>query len=98
MEKIKYIEEQIKELKNNLNVKNCTSKHIVFTKKFKIKAVELANILVWVREIFEQFWFPEYVINLVVPKNVIYRWKRNMKFLQKYQILNFNSKFFFFVY
>ncbi len=43
MTKIKYNPEQIKELKNNPNVRNCTSKHIVFTKDFKYKAVELAK-------------------------------------------------------
>jgi len=39
----KYNNSQIEELKNNINVKNCTKKHIVFTKEFKYKAVELAK-------------------------------------------------------
>jgi len=79
MTKIKYNEIQIKELKANINVKNCTSKHIVFTKNFKDKAVNLSNNKVFSKEIFEQYWFPEYIINSVIPSNSIIRWKRNIK-------------------
>ena len=76
MQKIKYTEEQIKELKSNPNVKNVTSKHIVFTKDFKIKAVNLAKQYITAKEIFKQFWFPEYVINSERPSKSLARWKK----------------------
>jgi len=78
MTEIKYTEKQIEELKNNPNVKNATSKHIVFTKEFKLEAVKLAKKYILAKEIFSQLWFPEYVINSVIPKNSISRWKRNI--------------------
>jgi hypothetical protein len=55
MAKIKYTEEQIKELKINSNVKNVTPKHIIFTKKFKLEAVKLAKEHISSKEIFKQF-------------------------------------------
>jgi hypothetical protein len=55
MIEIKYTKEQIKELKNNPNVKNTTSKHIVFTKDFKLEAVKLAKEYISAKEIFKQF-------------------------------------------
>jgi hypothetical protein len=79
MTKIKYSEEQIRELKANINVKNCTWKHIVFTKEFKEKVVKLSINHIFPRDVFEQFWFPNYVLDSVIPSNSIMRWKRNMK-------------------
>ncbi len=79
MTKIKYTEEQIKELKSNPAVKNATSKHIIFTKDFKLQAVKLAEKYITTKEIFKQFWFPEYVINSNVPKSSLARWKRLAK-------------------
>jgi len=79
MTKIKYTKEQIKELKSNLAVKNATSKHIIFTKEFKLQAVKLAEKYITAKEIFKQFWFPEYVINSDVPKSSLARWKRLSK-------------------
>jgi len=78
MIKIKYNKEQIKELKSNSNVKNCTQKHIVFTKKFKIKVIELSKQYISPKEIFKQFWFPEYVIFSRIPSLSVDRWKRNI--------------------
>ena len=75
----KYNNSQIEELKNNINVKNCTKKHIVFTKEFKYKAVELAKKYIWAKEIFMKFWFPEYVINSQIPSNSLARWKKLTK-------------------
>jgi hypothetical protein len=100
MTQIKYTEEQIKELKWNLNVKNCTSKHIIFTKEFKIKAVELSKKYFSPKEIFKQFWFPEYVIFSRVPALSIDRWKRNLnkkwiieenKWRKKNEIIDFDQ-------
>ena len=79
MTKIKYNEEQIKELKENSNVKNCTSKHIIFAKEFKYKAVELAKKYISAKEIFKKFWFPEYIIKTDIPSNSIARWKKLAK-------------------
>ena len=78
MTQIKYTEEQIKELKSNINVKNATSKHIIFNKEFKIKAVKLAKEYVTAKEIFKQFWFPEYIINSNIPSKSLARWKNNI--------------------
>ena len=79
MTKNKYSVEQIQELKSNLNVKNATSKHVVFTKKFKLEAVKLSKKYISAKEIFLQFWFPEYIINSDIPKNSLARWKRLSK-------------------
>jgi len=78
MTTIKYTKEQIKELKLNQNVKNATSKHIIFTKEFKIKAVKLAKEYITAKEIFKQFWFPEYIINSNIPSQSLARWKNNI--------------------
>jgi len=79
MTRIKYTKEQIKELKSNQAVKNATSKHIIFTKEFKLQAVKLAEKYITAKEIFKQFWFPEYVINSDVPSNSLARWKKLAK-------------------
>lgn len=78
MTEAKYTKEQIKELNLNKNVSNCTNKHIIFTKEFKIKAVKLAKKYISTKEIFKKYWFPEYVINSDTPKNSLNRWKRNI--------------------
>ena len=75
----KYNDSQIEELKNNINVKNCTKKHIVFTKEFKYKSLELAKKYISAKEIFMRFWFPEYVVNSEIPSNSLARWKRLSK-------------------
>ena len=75
MTEIKYNKEQIKEIKSNFSVKNCTEKHIVFTKKFKLDAVKLAKEYISAKNIFKQFWFPEYLINSDIPSSSIARWK-----------------------
>jgi len=100
MTQIKYTESQIEELKYNLNVKNCTSKHIVFTKEFKIEALELSKKYISSKEIFKQFWFPEYIIFSRVPELSINRWKRNVnkkwiieenKWRKKKEIIDFDK-------
>jgi len=75
----KYNDSQIEELKNNINVKNCTKKHIVFTKEFKYKSLELAKKYISAKEIFMKFWFPEYVVNSEIPSNSLARWKKLSK-------------------
>lgn len=77
MWKIKYTELQRNELKTNKYVKNCTEKHIVFTKNFKSESIKLHKEMV-PKEIFRKFWFPEYIINTDIPKNSIARWEKNI--------------------
>jgi len=100
MIEIKYTKEQIKELKNNPNVKNTTSKHIIFTKDFKLEAVKLVKEYISAKEIFKQFWFPKYIINSDIPSNALARWKKlNKKWLiedkkwrpKKEKILDFSK-------
>ena len=79
MHKIKYTPEQINELKSNKYVKNCTAKHIIFTRKFKFETVKLAKEYMLPKEIFKSFWFPDYVLNSRIPSLSIDRWKRNMR-------------------
>ena len=79
MRKVKHTAEQIKELKHNKYVQNCTSKHIVFTKECKIQVVKLSEKYTPPREIFKILWFPNYVIDSATPNSCIMRWKRNLK-------------------
>ncbi len=92
MEKIKYTEAQIKELKNNPYVKNCTSTSIIFTKDCKLKALKLDKKWLFYREIFKQLWFPEYVVNSNIPKNCIFRWKRNINLKWKIEERKWRKK------
>jgi hypothetical protein len=41
MAEIKYNNEQIKELKMNKYIKDCTDKYLTFTDEFKIKVIKL---------------------------------------------------------
>ena len=78
MSKKEYTEDQIQEVLKNKYVKNCSSKYITFTDEFKIKVLELDKKWIYHRKIFEDFWFPEYIINSDIPKNSLSRWKRNI--------------------
>ncbi len=77
MTEVKYNTAKINELKANKYVKNCTGKHVVFTKIFKFEAVKLHKTMI-PKEIFKNFWFPKYVINSEIPKNSIARWEKNI--------------------
>ena len=89
---IKYTNKQIKELKANPNVKNCTSKSIIFTKDCKLKALELDKKWVFHREIFKQLWFPEYIFNSRIPSLSLDRWKRNVKLKWKIEETKWRKK------
>ena len=67
---IKYTEDQIQELLQNKYVKSCRSKNITFTKDCKIEAIKLEKTNWNRREIFEILWFPEYVFNTKIQKNI----------------------------
>jgi len=92
MTKIKYNEEQIKELKNNPYVKNCTTKSLIFTKDCKLKALELDKKWIFYKEIFKELWFPKYIINSKIPKNSIFRWRRNISFKWKIEETKWRKK------
>lgn len=71
MSGIKYNKTQIEELKANVYIKAVTEKYITFTDKFKIQALELDKRYFLPREIFKEFWFPEYIINTKTPKQTL---------------------------
>ena len=78
MQKVKYNQNQINELKTIKYVKNVTQKHIVFTTECKLKVIDFSKKWIFYREIFEKLWFPDYVINSEIPKESLKRWKRNI--------------------
>lgn len=79
MKKQIYTKEEIKEILNNTNVKSCTEKYITFTDDFKLKALELDKRWFIPKKIFEEFWFPEYIINSATPWRSLKRWRYNKK-------------------
>ena len=76
---IKYNKTQIEELKKNKYVKNCSSKYITFTDEFKIKVLELDKNWIYHRKIFEDFGFPEYIINWNIIPSIVWSWRYKMK-------------------
>jgi len=79
MSKQEYSKFQIKELLNNPNVKNCSSKYITFNDDFKLLALKLDKQWVIHRDIFIKFWFPEYIINSKIPEKSLKNWRYNAK-------------------
>ena len=79
MVRIKYTEAQIKELKSNKYVKNCTNKNINFTLECKQKAVQLWNQWFFTKNIFKELWFPKYIYNSNIPSVSLNRWRKNIK-------------------
>lgn len=78
MWEIKYTDKQIKELLNNEYVDKCTWKYISFKKDFKLKVLDLHKKWIYIKEIFEMCWFPDYVVNSKIPINSLNRWKNNL--------------------
>lgn len=79
MSGIKYNEEQIQELERNKYVRKCSSRYITFTDEFKIKWLELNKNWKHHKEIFKEFWFPEYIINSQIPKDTFDRLRYQSK-------------------
>ena len=79
MSKQEYSKEQIKELLKNPRVKKCSSKYITFEDNFKIEALKLDKQWIMHRGIFEQFWFPEYIISSKIPEKSLKNWRYNAK-------------------
>lgn len=80
MSKIEYTKKQIQELLKNPYVKNCSNKYITFTDKFKIKALELDAEWIYHRQIFKDFWFPEYIVTSKVVSNSLWNWRHKFKY------------------
>lgn len=76
---IKYSEIQIEELKKNKYVKSVTNKNINFTLECKLEVIKLSKKWIFYKEIFRKLWFPEYVINSEIPRNILNRLKNNLK-------------------
>ncbi len=79
MSKQEYTQEQIQLLLDNPNVKACSSKYITFTDAFKVKALELGKVGFYPKKIFEETWFPEFVVNSQTPKQSLTNWRSKMK-------------------
>ena len=83
MSKKRYTDEQIKELKANKYVMNCTEKSIQFTDEFRKIAMELDG-KEFPRAIFKKCWFPDYVVNSIIPKQSFERRRKSMR--EKWEI------------
>lgn len=78
MAEIKYTKEQVMELLKNTYIKSCTNKNISFTKEFKIELLKQSDKWVFYKDIFKNFWFPDYIVNSEIPRNSLNRWKKNI--------------------
>ncbi len=78
--------EEIKELSKNINVIKCSDRAISYSKRFKIKAVELYSQGLMPREIFKQEGFILEMIGKNKPKECLRRWNKvyRMKVVQDY--------------
>ena len=83
MSKKRYTDEQIKELKANKYVMNCTEKSIQFTDEFRKIAMKLDGKEI-PRDIFKKYWFPDYVVNSIVPEKSFKRRRKSMR--EKWEI------------
>lgn len=79
MSKKDYNKEQIDLLKANKYVKDCTSKYITFIDELKTEALKLDNKWVYFRDIFRHFWFPDFIVDSDVPKQILKNWRYNMR-------------------
>ena len=76
---IKYNKEQIKELKDNKYVKDCTEKYITFTDEFKMKVLKWEWKWLYHRQIFYDCWFPDYVWNTDLVPRIVWTWRFKLK-------------------
>lgn len=83
MSKKRYTDEQIKELKANKYVMNCTEKSIQFTDEFRKIAMELDG-KEFPRAIFKKCWFPDYIVNSIIPEKSFNRRRKSMR--EKWEI------------
>ena len=83
MSKKRYTDEQIKELKANKYVMNCTEKSIQFTDEFRKIAMKLDG-KEFPRAIFKKCWFPDYIVNSIIPEKSFNRRRKSMR--EKWEI------------
>lgn len=81
MTKTHYTMKQRTELKKNKYVKNCTNRYIIFTKEFKLLALEQHQQHIFSKDIFRAAWFPDYVIASEVPKSALKRRRKKQSAL-----------------
>jgi len=79
MSKKAYTWEEIEIIKENKYVKNCTSKYITFTDEIKLEALKLYDKWLYFRDIFRQFWFPDFIISSEVPRQALKDWRKRIK-------------------
>lgn len=75
MEKIIYTEKQIEILQRNKYVSWCYPTRVSYTEEFKKKALELDGEIPR-KQIFQECWFPEFIIKSDKPNELIKIWKR----------------------
>jgi len=88
MSKREYTKEQIKELLNNPYVKDCSIKYITFTDDFKVKALELDAQWIYHRQIFKDFWFPEYIVSSKIVNQSLWNWRHKLKIKWLHWLIN----------
>ena len=74
-----YTKEQIKELKENKYVENCSNKYISFTDKFKLEVIKLDTKWIYHREIFKMLGFPEYIYKSKIVSQSLWNWRYKVK-------------------
>lgn len=79
MAKIKYTREQIKELKENKYVKDCSEKYLTFTDEFKMKVLKWVEKWKYHRQIFYDCGFLDYVWATDLVPRIVGNWKYKMK-------------------
>lgn len=79
MSGIKYTKSQQSELSSNPYVKSCTEKYITYTDAFKIFCIEQDNLWMYHRDIFHNAGFPEYIVQSLIPKRCLARWRSIIK-------------------
>lgn len=79
MSKRKYTKEEMYILRQNKYVKKCSEKYITYTDEFKIKWLEMNKKWKYHKQIFREFWFPDFIINSEIPKDTFDRLRYKSK-------------------
>lgn len=78
MTKIKYTLEQIKELKQNPAIENCTDLNVMYSVDTKIKWVELWRSWLCAKDVFKKLGIPDYIIHSRIPARNLGKWEKIM--------------------
>lgn len=76
MSKKMYTDEQVRELKENKYIRNCSNIYLSFTNEAKVKAIALWNSGLNSNEVFRALELPEYIIKSKIPTKSMVRWRR----------------------